>query len=170
MLILNDLYGDQKAFFVERLGVQTMTAEMVYGKLKALHIPALSIDEAKETILTFSSMMKGEDGSFDPAPVLEREIFPVRLPGGRVTLRRGSSAFALLDRQLLGDDFADKAIFLDFSMSQIRDLKPFIKWARLEGRYLSKAVKEISSADAGSTRPVSSEDRCIKRKAHALLR
>ncbi|KAH8194219.1 hypothetical protein TruAng_011616 [Truncatella angustata] len=59
-------------------------------------------------------------------PVLENKIFPVRLADGCHELRTGLSSFAIRDRYLLGKDFADKAIFLDFTMNEVRDLQTFI--------------------------------------------
>jgi hypothetical protein len=168
MLTLNELYPDLQNFFVKRLGVKNVTARMVYDKLTG---SVLSLEEAKETLQVFNSLLPvsvGED--FDPAPILKKEVFPVRFPDGHVRFLTGSDGFALLDRKSLGDDFKDLAKFLDFSIDEIRALQPFIRWARLEDRYLSKAVKEISSVDARSTRPISSSYREIRLKAHALLR
>jgi hypothetical protein len=170
MFTLNDQYSDLNAFFVNNLGVRKMTAKMVYDKLKAPDGPELSVNEAKETLMAFNSFLTTKGGEFDPGPILENKVFPVRFPNGEIKLQKGTQGFALLDRKLLGDDFAGRAKFLHFGMDEIRTLQPFIKWAGLESRYLSKAVKEISSADGDSTRPISSLNRNIRQKAHALLR
>jgi len=168
MLTLNDLYPNLRDFFVKNLGVKKMTAKMVYDKLIG---PDLSVEESKQTLETFNSLLLVSEGDeFDPFPVLEKEVFPVRYPNGDVMLRTGSDDFALLDRKSLGDDFGDQAKFLDFNIDEIRALQPLIKWASLEEKYLSKRVKEISSADADSTRTISSPYREIKLKADALLR
>jgi hypothetical protein len=168
MLTLNELYANLQNFFVKSLGVKNVTARMVYDKLMG---SCLSLEEAKQTLEVFNSLLsvsKGDD--FDPTPILEKEVFPVRFPNGDVKLLTGFDGFALLDRKSLGDDFKDLAKFLDFSIDEIRALQPLIKWAKLEAMYLSRAVKEISSVDAYSTRPISSSYREIKLKAHALLR
>ncbi|KAL1877359.1 hypothetical protein VTK73DRAFT_8654 [Phialemonium thermophilum] len=169
---LQDQYGDLESFFLDRLGVPTLTANLLYEKLKAPSCPGLPVAEIKQTILEFNSFLAKDDGDeYDPAPVLENEIFPVRSPpSGRVCLQKGTTGFALLDRKRLGDDFAGLAKFLDFSMDEIRTLGPFVRWAGLEERYLSRAVKEITSADYESTRPISSPSRDVKQKAHALVR
>jgi hypothetical protein len=168
MLTLNELYPNLRNFFVKGLGVKKMTAKMVYDKLMGLD---LSVEETKQTLETFSSLLLASKGDeFDPIPILDKEVFPVRFPTGDVRLLTGSNGFALLDRKSLGDDFTHLANFLDFSIDEVRSLQPLIRWASLEERYLSKAVKEISSVDADSTRPISSPYREIKLKAHALLR
>jgi hypothetical protein len=168
MLTLNKLYPNLPDFFVKVLGVKKMTAKMVYDKLMG---PELSVEETKQTLETFNSLLLvSKDNEFDPIPILKKRVFPVRFPKGGVSLLTGYDGFALLDRKSLGDDFEDQAKFLDFSIDEIRTLQPLIKWASLEERYVSKAVKEISSVDADSTRPISSSHREIKLKAHALLR
>jgi len=167
MLTLNELYADLESFFVNDLGVKTMTARMVYDKLKGTD---LSLEDAKQTLHTFNSLLLvSVRDEFDPVPILEQKVFPVRFPKGEVRLQTGGSDFALIDRQSLGDDFRDVARFLDFNVDDIRTLQPLIKWTGLDDRYLSKAVKEISSVAPDETRPISSPNRNIHSKAQALF-
>ncbi|KAG7284334.1 hypothetical protein NEMBOFW57_010706 [Staphylotrichum longicolle] len=142
-LVLNSLYGDLRDFFVGSLGISELTPELVYDKLTAQDGPELSIEEAKETLVAFNAFLSA--GS-------------------------GTKGFALMDRKLLGEDFAAVAKFLDFGMDEIRILQPLIQWLGLGDRYLSSTVKEITCADRESTRPISFPHRDIRRKAHALLR
>lgn len=175
MLTLNELYPELRDFFVRSLGVRTMTAKMVYDKLLGA---GLSVDETKQTIETFNSLLQSSGGSekvpkteLDASAVVMKAVFPVRLPNGDVVLRRGRDDFALLDRQSLGDAFASQAAFLDFDIDQVRTLLPFLAWAGLGERYLSKVVKEISGiVREDATRPISTPDRDIRRKARAFLR
>ena len=168
MLTLNTLYSDLGSFFVNILGVEKMTTKMVYDKLIAA---GLSVNDTKQTLIIFSSLLlERTNNVFDPDPVIQKDVFPVRFPDGVVRLKNGSYPFALLDRQSLGDDFKDLAKFLDFGIDEIRTLQPLIKWAGLEDRYISKTVKEISSVDANSTRPISTPYREVKTKARSLLR
>lgn len=161
-LILNNLYGnDLRDFFVGVLGVSELTAELVYDKLAAKDGPEL---------LAFNSFLAAGSGGFDPAAVIANPVFPVRFPNGKVSLRTGTEKFALIDRKLLGEDFAALAKFLDFGMEEVRILQPLFQWAGLEDRYLSRAVEEITSADTESARPISTPHRDIRRNAHALLR
>ncbi|KAK7968722.1 hypothetical protein PG988_007795 [Apiospora saccharicola] len=171
MLVVQPLYEDLGEFFVNLLGVETQTAKMVYEKLTAEETPRLPMEEIKDTILAFSSLLASEGSFYDPKPVLENNIFPVRLPGpgGRV-LRNGKEGFAIWDRKPLGDAFSDQGKFLDFSMDLVRDLERFIEWAGLENRYLSQAVKDFSAVDYSSTRVVTSPRLLVQSKAHALIR
>lgn len=169
-LVLDGVYGGLRGFFIDTLGVATMTAKMVYDKLKAQHDESFSVREARETLLVFSSFLEAGSRDFDPAPILENRVFPVRFPDGDIRLCRGDDAFSLLDRKPLGEAFAHVAKFLDFDLQELHTLQPFIRWAGLGDQYLSASVKEITSADRESTRPMSFPHREIRAKAHALLR
>ncbi|KAK3684086.1 hypothetical protein B0T22DRAFT_385008 [Podospora appendiculata] len=171
VLTLNELYPELETFFISRLGVQNLTAKMVYENLAAQGGLCMSVQEAKQSLVAFNSFLRGTEGhELDPNPVLNNDVFPVEFPDGNVQLRKGTDGFAIVDRKALGQDFAGKAKFLQLSMEEVRNFQPFIAWAGLEHRYLSKSVREISTADPHSTRPISSSSRDIKRKAHALLR
>ncbi|KAK1753770.1 hypothetical protein QBC47DRAFT_303960 [Echria macrotheca] len=168
--VLDGVYGGLRHFFVDMLGVPLMTAAMVYEKLTAEHDESFTAQEAMQTIMVFNSFLATAPRNFAPDRVLANRIFPVRSPGGEVSLCRGTDAFSLLDRKLLGEAFAGVASFLDCSLQELHTLQPFIQWAGLGNRYLSASVKEITSADRESTRSISSSHRDIKAKAHALLR
>ena len=86
MFTLGGLYPELRTFFTKHLGVQTLTAKMVYDKLKGSE---LSLDEARQTIVTFNSFLAGRRHEFDPAPVLKKAVFPVRFPNGEVKLLKG---------------------------------------------------------------------------------
>ena len=120
--------------------------------------------------MAFNSFLVTAPGDFEPGPVLVNRIFPVRSPGGPVSLCRGTDTFSLLDQKPLGEAFTQVANFLNCSLQDVRRLQPFIQWVGLGGRYLSASVKEITSTDRESTRPMSSPRREIRAKAHALLR
>ncbi|KAK8097421.1 hypothetical protein PG984_016560 [Apiospora sp. TS-2023a] len=171
MLVVQPLYEDLEDLFVNLLGVETQTAKMVYEKLTAEETTRLAVEEIKDTILAFSSLLASEDSSYDPEPVLQNNIFPVRLPGpGGRALQNGKEGFAIWDRKPLGDAFSDQVKFLDFSMDLVRDLERFIEWAGLGNRYLSQAVKDFSAVDYSSTRVVTSPRLLVQSKAHALIR
>ncbi|KAK6840970.1 hypothetical protein PG987_001830 [Apiospora arundinis] len=171
MLVVQPLYEDLEDFFVNILGIETQTAKMVYEKLTAEETARLPTEEIKDTILAFSSLLASEGSAYDPGPVLQNKVFPVRLPGsGGQVLQNGKEGFAIWDRKPLGDAFSDQAKFLDFSMDLVRDLENFIGWAGLGNRYLSKAVKDFSAVDSISARKVTSPTLLVQSKAHALIR
>ncbi|KAK8097552.1 uncharacterized protein PG998_013038 [Apiospora kogelbergensis] len=171
MLVLQPLYEDLQEFFVDFLGVETQTAKMVYEKLTSEETTRLPMEEIKDTILAFSSLLASGDEAYDPNSVLQNKVFPVRCPGSdEPVLQNGRDGFAIWDRKPIGDAFSNQAKFLDFSMDLVRDLERFIKWAGLENRYLSKAVKDLSAVDFDSARVVTSPRLLVQSKAHALVR
>ncbi|EPE09773.1 ino80 chromatin remodeling complex protein [Ophiostoma piceae UAMH 11346] len=172
MLTLNGLYPELRGFFVKGLGVKTMTAKMVYDKLLG---PALTVHETKQTLETFNALLASGDAKgsrkddMNAAAILSKPIFPVQMPGGGVQLCRGVDSFALVDRASLAQAFAGRAKLLDFDLEKVRVLQPFFLWAGLQGRGLSKMVKEISCIAGDDRRPITSRDRSIRHKARALF-
>lgn len=171
MITLNDHYGSMNGFFVDFLGVATLTLQMVYEELMEKGASdRTTIPQVKETIWAFNSLLAAERELPNPEPILNGQLFPVKYPKGSTRLRSAKVAFAIVDRKPLEDAFRDKAKFLDFSLDEVRQLKPFLQWAGLEDRYLSATTKEVSALEGGSQGPISSPERDIKKKAHALFR
>jgi hypothetical protein len=148
-----------------------MTLLMVYDKLKDQGASDRStVSEVKHDLVVFNSLLSLSEQKPDPAPILAGRLFPVRSPGGSVGLCRGSSDFAIVDRKALGGIFAGRAKMLDFSFEEVLRLQPTLEWLGLENRYLSVSVEEVSRVVGNSERPLSSPQRDIKTKAHALCR
>lgn len=66
--------------------------------------------------------------------------------------------------------FRDMAKTLDFTMDEVHELRPFIRWAGLQHRYLSCMVEEIPDVGLGWKFPVSDPRFDVRRKAHGLVR
>lgn len=170
IVTLKDLYKDLQDFFVELLGVQTLTAEMVYSKLLEQGRAMTPINEVKDTIWLLNSYLQSEEDPPSSTSLLESRVFPVRYPNGVVELRSSTVDFTISDRKHLSQYFFDKALFLDFSTEEVLQLESFIEWAKIETRYISSCVKEISSYTGDSYRSLTSPDRKISQKAYGLLR
>lgn len=169
MVALNDLYVDLFSFFVEFLGVRTLTLEMVHDKLVEQGKSQTSINEVKDTIWLLNSYLQGEEEPPSPTQLLASKVFPVRYPNGIVTLCSSVVEFTVIDRKHLSHYFSDQVKSLDFELNEVPRLAPFLQWARLESRYLSSCVKEISTL-SGESRSSTSQVRNIAKKAHGLLR
>ncbi|PYH67489.1 uncharacterized protein BO88DRAFT_416453 [Aspergillus vadensis CBS 113365] len=169
IVTLKDLYKDLQNFFVELLGVQTLTAEMVYSKLLEQRRGMTPINEVKDTIWLLNSYLQSEQDPPSSTSLLESREFPVRYPNGVVELRSSTVDFTISDRKHLSQYFFDKALFLDFSTEEVLQLEPFIEWANIETRYISSCVKEISSHTSDSYRSLTSPDQKISQKAYGLL-
>ncbi|KAK4235362.1 hypothetical protein C8A03DRAFT_36794 [Achaetomium macrosporum] len=168
---LNDEYEELRDFFVDRLGVRTLTLQMVFDELLRT-TPGTPVDEVKHTLWSFNALLQIEPDRPSPKRLLRARIFPVRCGDDAPVLKSTRTDFALIDREHLAEKFWGKINVLDFTLEQVRQLQPFIEWAGLQPRYLSAAVKQITSRppEGGRTRPISVPERNLKGKAHALLR
>ncbi|GKZ34319.1 hypothetical protein AbraIFM66950_004548 [Aspergillus brasiliensis] len=171
-IALNDHYHDLREFFVDFLGVQTLTLQMVVEKLRDQSLTgSSSVNDVKDTIWTLNSLLQSEGSdSISPEPILNSAVFPVRFPQGGVQLQTSASAFGIADRKHLFSHFSSKAKLLDFEVDQIPRLEPFLQWTGLKDRYLSCNIKEITMVGGDDATPLSNPDRDIRRKAHGLLR
>ncbi|KAF4462555.1 hypothetical protein FALBO_10629 [Fusarium albosuccineum] len=169
---LNDLYPDLEDFFVSFLGVQELTLDMAYDELKEMgaRVPSPSITAVKETIWALNSLLVSADDLPDEEPIFVGKVFPVKYPNGSVKLQTGRTQFAITDRKALGDIFAPQAKILDFTLDEVRRLRPFLSWAGLEMRYLSSMVREISTVAGGRMDRLHYPDRDIRQKADGLYR
>jgi hypothetical protein len=158
-----------KDFFVGILGVKMLTLQMVFDELTQ-PAPRKTTDEVKSTIWSFNELLQTEPTFLDPTPLLKACVFPIRYANGTVTLSSATTEFAIADREYLDLRFRGLIKLLDYSMEDVRHLKPFFEWANLTHRYLSIAVRETTFVEHGKTRPITAPNRDLKRKAHALLR
>lgn len=142
---------------------------MVYDELLQAG-PQTTTNHLKGTIWSFNALLQTEPNSLAPEPLLEARIFPVRYPDGLTSRVSGATEFAIIDREYLATRFDGRIKLLDYTMAEVRQLKPFIEWTNLQQRYLSASVKEITSVSGGVTRPISVRNHDLKRKAHPLLR
>lgn len=131
--------------------------------------PQKDRNDLKDAILSFSSLLQTEPTLLDPQPILDVDNFPVRYCNGEVALRSAKVDFAIPDRDPLRNVFQDKITMLDFNLEDVRRLKPFFEWTKLEGRYLSNCVIEGTSVSKIG-RPILMEQRDLKRKAYYILR
>ncbi|KXX74826.1 Autophagy-related protein 9 [Madurella mycetomatis] len=170
-ITLNDDYEELSDFFISKLGVGTLTLQMVYDEL-LLTTSRTPVRQLKNTIRSFNALLRTEQDALCPQPLLEACIFPVRYADGVLKLRSAKTEFAIVDREHLAERLRGRIKMLDYTLEQVWRLQPFFEWAGLQGRYLSVAVKEITSVARSEceTRPMLEPSRDIKRKAHALLR
>ncbi len=167
--ILNTHYEELEDFFVSCLGVNCLTLEMVYDEL--CHTTSQDVADVKSKILVFASLLAVEPADFNPVPMSEATIFPLKYPGSpSVELANGSVDFAIADRDYLRQRFEGKAKILDLTLEEVRRARPFFEWLNFQGRYLSKRLREITSVGAVSGVVATLATRQMQRKARYLLR
>lgn len=168
---LNDDYEDLKELFVNFLGVKPVDLVMVVDELKELgNRPSTSPEQIKELIWTVNSLLPAEAKRPSHTGVVSSKVFPIRNPDGEVTLKSSATNFFVVDREFLKHCFKDKTKLLDFSLEDVVRLRPFIAWARLEDRFLSRRVKEITSFHGSEITQTLESRSQICGRAHAFLR
>lgn len=98
----------------------------------------------------------------------ECKCLPVKRPSGELRWQNKSGAFAIVDRREYGEIFAGKVNFLDFSLEEVHSLNSLLVGLGLEGRYTSKAVREITTVQGGSLNQRLTTD--LRKKAYAICR
>lgn len=168
---LNQNYEKLEPFFVKLLGVKPIDLQMAIDELKEVGNPAntFSAGEVKDTIRTVNSLLAMEAKPPSPGNILKRQIFPIRLPGGGIRCDSRDTDFFIVDREPLRRLFDKEVKLLDFTLDEVVRLRPFLTWTGLEERYLSVRVEEDTSFHGSGARPISSPDRNIRYRAHALL-
>jgi hypothetical protein len=167
---LNEHYEELKTFFVETLGVSTLTLQIVYDELLQMGSGQPSLFDVKHNLQALNSLLQTDLNHPDAAPFLKCKLFPVKYPDGTTSLTSADVEFAIIDRQHLADRFQPHVKVLDYTLEEVRCLKPFLEWANLHNRYLSASVKEITCLSGDMRRAISLPSRDMGRKAHALLR
>lgn len=166
---LNGHYEDLEEFFIETLGVKTLTLQMVYDELLQAG-PQASPSDVKAKIWSLNALLETESSYIDPDALKQAHVLPVINPDGTKSLVTASAEFAIGDRDYLTKKFQYRIKLLDYSLKDINRLRKFFEWAKLGHRYLSVAIREFTSV-CGETEPlIPRRDRDLKLVAYGLLR
>jgi hypothetical protein len=141
---LEPLYPDLAELFVDYFGVPKLNFALAYQQLVEVGSTVPTIAYAKNLLWSLAALLAADNESrpsFGDEASLCR-VFPVKLPDGSTRLLSAIDNFAIVDRQHYALYLKDKIKVLDFSMDEVRRLKPFIKWTGLTDRYLSRLVAE----------------------------
>jgi len=142
---------------------------MVYKELLQCRLER-SVEATKAAIWSLNALLQTDHADVNSKPMLEASVFPVCDRECTVTLEPATSNFAIGDREHLIERFSSGAKMLDFSMEEVRRLRPFLEWLGFMPRTLSAAVEEITSASGESKFPPVNNKRELSMKAHAFLR
>ncbi|CZR46625.1 uncharacterized protein FPRO_12075 [Fusarium proliferatum ET1] len=165
---LEATYEDLKALFVGKLGVKSLTMQMVYDELR--QSPESSIEDIKVALFSFNDFLQIEDGNWDPEPIKKAKIFPIVYPDGSTAMRSMDVDFVIADRDILRSRFSDKIALLDFDLEDVHRLRPLFTWLKIQQRYLSRCVTERTGISGDSRLPISSPKRDLSLKAYQICR
>lgn len=172
-IAINDQYKEFRDFFVDTLHVKPVDLNMIHNELKSLSSKEnVDIGEFKLLIKTFNSHLESADTAPAATEIYKKRVFPVRYPDGQTKLvpAMDLNNAVIIDREGPYAEFKDLVNTLDFSHQEVCRLRPFIKWAKLEDRYISRCVVEESRTEGGRELPISSPERDVRMKSHGLLR
>lgn len=170
-VILEEHYEQQRNFFVETLGLKSLTLQMLYDDLQ--HEEGTDINKLRDNLLTLSRFLQEDPEAakkLETGPILRANIFPVRYRDASPELRTAQVDFAIGDRQHLTEHFKNQICLLDFKLEHVRPLGALISWAGLEERYLSRLVHEETFISDEHKRDDCLEGREVARKAYHILR
>jgi hypothetical protein len=78
-------------------------------------------------------------------------IFPVKMLDRSTQPLTALDDFTIIDRQHYTDALKNEIKILDFTLDEVRRLRPLIEWAGLTDRYLSRLVVEQTVVDESDT-------------------
>lgn len=163
-----DVYPSLKTFFTSVLNVAEPTVSMYREALQSGAQGNASTAEIKEIMTSICSL----DFKGDISGLVYAKILPIKLANGRYSLASASgwevTDFAIVETVAHRDAFESKIAALDFSIEDVRDLRPLLLAMGLKPRFSTQVVKEVTVAGE------SSEDyemtRNLQDKSHALVR
>lgn len=166
---LDDHYEDLESFFVSKIGVKSLTLDMVYDEL-VQEPQRSSLDDITVSLLALSNFLRDESTARKPGPLRDAKIFPIKYGNNAPVLQSAKTEFAIVDRVHLQEHFDGRVALLDFDLEDIHRLRPLLSWLGLESRFLSNSVREITSVPPGSGSIITVSGRDLCRKAYYILR
>jgi len=105
-------------------------------------LESLTVGEAKRYIWAFNSLLGSEKLTANQSPeqLLAKRILTINLPDGPKVLGAGSTEFTVVNNMALHRPFRDWVKTLNFDMTQVHNLKPFLRWSGLEERFTTRVV------------------------------
>ena len=166
------LYPDLKDFFVDVLGVNTVTpAFMIKELARAASKRQKNINEIKNLMLSASELLdvnsKSSDFRVSMESLEESKFLPCKLISGNLELRSVAEQFFIVDKECHAV-FNGQLIILDFTYEQLNSLHDLFRILRLDNRYLSRHVSPETSADTSSEDDILTEQ--FRQCAYAISR
>ncbi len=144
-------YSDLQGFFVEVLGVQTVTPMFMMKQLAAAaKSNAKTADNVKNLMLAVSELLEpGDNGAQlrNSMEILDECAYlPCRSTAGTTEFRSRTQSFFIVDNETYANEFGDQLIMLDFTYEQVNSLHKLIQLLGLDDHYLTRHVQPETSA------------------------
>ncbi|OCL08177.1 hypothetical protein AOQ84DRAFT_407370 [Glonium stellatum] len=166
------LYPSLGPFFVNGLRIKTASISMLVTELAKLvkeEFPPMK--QVRELVMQMGMLISlhGFDANVGEAmkDLQKLKFLPMKLPNNSLVLKGIDDDFAILDHARFGNALKLRSVVLDFSLEESQALDALFRALGLVDRYLSNAVKEISTIGDGAVEnPVLTKE--MKEKAYAL--
>lgn len=141
-----------KAFFVNCLKVAEPTLRMLADELQLTALPFAGLEPAEKDVsverINIVIEVINSLPLYEPCPIrqnlLSSSIFPVRWEDSSLSLESSETEFSIRDREDYWKAFNKKVPMLEFTLEEVNEQGPFLRWMGLEDRYLSSRVTERS--------------------------
>ena len=145
-------YPLKKTFFTTVLKVLEPTVEMYVESLKAEARGKASAAKIKETMALICGLGFEEA---ELSSLVEAKVLPIKLANGEGSLASASSKdesvdFAIVENAAHWNAFKGKIAALDFSLEEIRDVRPLLLAMGLGNQFSSRLVNEVTDVSGGS--------------------
>ena len=146
-----DAYPSNETFFTTILVISKPTVDMFVDSLIAESKGNGSKDKIKEIMVLICGLGVGDS---DLSKLIETPVLPIRLASGKISFRSASSGRKFLDYVVLEttihcDAFKGLIDFLDFTIEEIRDIKPLLIAMGLNKLFSSRLVREVTDVNGG---------------------
>ncbi|KAF2680362.1 hypothetical protein K458DRAFT_94472 [Lentithecium fluviatile CBS 122367] len=171
-LDLSKVYPTLNTFFVNHLKVKNANPTMLIKELSRMATDGEpQVSEIRQRLIDVGGMIaRGSiDGSLSDAleKLGEVKFLPKKTSDGELKLVGVDEDFAILDHERFGRAFAEHCILLDFALHEVQILDTIFQHMRLSYRYLSAAVKEVSTVGDAAVQNEDLEGK-LQAKAYAL--
>lgn len=168
--ILEPQYTGMEGLFVQWLGIPSLTIDLVYDEL-CTTTGLTNPEELKSRIFAFNEFLGFAETPPDAERMLQHPVLPVRHPGKLSKATLIEEDFIIGDRLPLVIHFANRVSLLDFTPEEVWILRPFLIWAGLEDRFISRLVKKITSVpDSAGCIPLTATKFQLGPKTESILR
>lgn len=145
------IYPDLEDFFVKILKVSTVTDAFMMKELAATASKPIKSAEVIKRLMSSTSKLlniNSDVSKFDKSiEILQQHKFlPCRACSGQTEFRSISEVFFIMDNQHYAEKFAGKLVVLDISYEELNSLHQLFRILRLDDRYVTRHVREETSA------------------------
>lgn len=147
------MYPDLKRFFVDTLGVSTITDVFMMRQLASVAgRREKDVGEIKSMMLSTSALLNIDTNisKFEKSiEILQQSSYlPCQQPGGQLKFCTPAETFYIVDNQYVAERFQERLKMLDFTYNEVNRLHELFRILSLDKNYLTKHVTSKTTAES----------------------